>query len=339
MLTSSFQVPHGGYTTAVLHRLATTHFKHTHPTRHHSDPMPISIQLTFLRRTAAGPALLTVQDAKLGARTSTIHVTLSQEETSSTGDGEKKKKHSVKVAGYITVSDPVSEVGLSTDSDWTVYPPPPSLRPPEFITTSNTGDGNGKGDVRLAPDSPWVRVSQRFSKFRRAWNHTEVFGPADTELRQRRWGIIDQWARFRPLGPKGGEGRWTDEAVAYLIDLSPLTLQGLEDAGTAAGYAADDGGPFWFPTVTLYVDFKKRLPPTTGVEWLYSRVTMKSIRNGRTDIDVVVLDERGEVVALATQVGLVVSASRNLKGRELPYKTEGQGQAQGQGEGAAKAKI
>lgn len=305
--------------------------------------MPISIQLTFLRRTAAGPALLTVQDAKLGARTSTIHVTLSQEETSSksksSGGDKKKKHHSVKVAGYITVSDPVSEVGLSAPSDWTVCPPPPSWRPPEFTTTSPTtaaADGN---------NTPWVRIHQRYPKLRRAVNHTEVFGPAGNTARQRR-GIIDQWARFRPLGPKGGEGKWTDEAVAYLIDLFPLALQGFEDAAAAAAEASSGGntgndtttGPFWFPTVTLNIDFKKRLPRTTGVEWLYSRVTTKSIHNGRTDIDVVVLDERGEVVALATQVGLVLSASRNLRGRELPYKIE-EIQARGQGEGTAKAKI
>ncbi|KAL1968487.1 hypothetical protein VTN77DRAFT_1697 [Rasamsonia byssochlamydoides] len=327
-------VPHGGYTTAILHRLATTHFKHTHPTRHHSDPMPISMQLSFLRRTAAGPALLTVQDAKLGARTSTIHVELSQEEdlpSSTTSPPSEGKKKSVKVVGYITVSDPASEVGVSAPSDWRVYPPPPSSRPPEFVT----GDDN-----RLVPASPWVRISQQYSNFRLATNHTEVFGPADPHAGQRRRGITDQWARFRPLGEKGGQGRWTDEAVAYLIDLYPMALEALETSSSSSPSSKTAGGevekeesnpgPFWFPTVTLNIDFKKRLPPT-GVEWLYSRVTTKSVRNGRTDFDVVVLDEKGEVVALATQVGLVVSAMRNLSGRALPGKNKKIGGGSGGG--------
>ena len=73
---------------------------------------------------------------------------------------------------------------------------------------------------------------------------------------------------------------------------------------------------FWYPTVTLNIDMKKHLPKE-GVEWLYSRIVTKVVRGGRTDLDVTVLDENGEVIALSTQVGLVVSASRNVGSRKL----------------------
>jgi hypothetical protein len=43
---------------------------------------------------------------------------------------------------------------------------------------------------------------------------------------------------------------------------------------------------------------------------------MKAVRNGRTDIEVIMKDEEGDIVALASQVGLVVSAARNTSGRE-----------------------
>ncbi|KAH8698278.1 thioesterase-like superfamily-domain-containing protein [Talaromyces proteolyticus] len=296
-------VPHGGYTMAVLYRLAITHFKHTHPTRHNSDPMPISMQMTFLRRSTVGPAILTVEDAKLGARTSTIHVTLSQEDSRSSQNGELKK-NTARVVGYITVSDPVSDVGISSPSDWTLYPPPPSQQPPDVKLTP-------EGSFALATDnSLWKAVGSKFSKFRRVGNHTAIFGPAHGD----KLGIVDQWARLRTVGPQGGRGRWTNEAAVVLIDLFPMALGGLDRQAVYSTADGDATPPFWFPTVSLNIDFKKRLP-TEGVDWLYSRVNMKTVRNGRTDIEVIMKDEAGDIVALGSQVGLVVGASRNTSGR------------------------
>jgi hypothetical protein len=137
--------------------------------------------------------------------------------------------------------------------------------------------------------------------------------------------VVDQWARFRPGG--NTEARWTNEAVAFLVDMFPMALDGFDSMGktTKEGGTTDDAAEtesakgklakYWYPTVTLNIDFKKRLP-ASGVEWLYSRVQTKSVRNGRTDLDVVVLDEQGDVVALSTQVGLVVDASRNIGQRK-----------------------
>jgi hypothetical protein len=49
------------------------------------------------------------------------------------------------------------------------------------------------------------------------------------------------------------------------------------------------------------------------------RVEARAIKNGRNDIDVVILDGDGEVVALAKHTALVVQVARNLmvKGGEL----------------------
>ncbi|KKZ67682.1 hypothetical protein EMCG_06742 [[Emmonsia] crescens] len=284
--------PNGGYLTAILYRLATTHFQNTHPTRHSSQPMPISMQLTFIRRSAVGPALLTVRDVKLGLRTSTIQVTLSQP-----GAGTSPEKNVDKVTGYITISDPISEVGVSTPCSWKLYPPPPDSKPPRLSSAP---------DVRSVQNSPWKKTIMKQPEFRRASNNTEFWEPVDPRPDERR-GISDQWGRLRPHGPKGGLGRWTNEAVAYLVDIFPVALENLESV-TAKEMGSPP--PYWFPTIALNIDFKKPLPKG-GVEWLYSRITTKSVRNGRTDIEVVVLDEEGEIVALATQLGLVLGSSRN----------------------------
>ncbi|RHZ71051.1 hypothetical protein CDV55_108499 [Aspergillus turcosus] len=301
-------VPNGGYTTAVLYRLAITHFAHTHPTRYDGPATPISMQLAFLRRTAAGPAVLEVQDTKLGARTSTIHVALLQPSEKGKKKGDEENLE-VKVAGYITVSPATAEVGVSAPSNWTVQPEPiPGSGP--------------NGRVNLAAlretgrDGQWVRLVAPFPKFRRASQQVELYGP-DPALGKPP--VLDQWTRFRPGG--NTEARWTNEAVAFLVDMFPMALDGFDTMGKAADNAAGTEpakgkvAKYWYPTVTLNIDFKKRLP-ASGVEWLYSRVQTRSVRNGRTDLDVVVLDEQGEVVALSTQVGLVMDASRNIGQRK-----------------------
>lgn len=71
---------------------------------------------------------------------------------------------------------------------------------------------------------------------------------------------------------------------------------------------------FWFPTLVLNIEFKKLLPPE-GVEWLFVRVRPKQIRNGRMDLEVMVLDEQNEIVALSWHVALIVGGERNLRGR------------------------
>ena len=113
-------VPHGGYTTAVIYTLAKTHFTHAHPTQYKTPAPPISLQLSFLRRTAAGPATFEVEDVKLGARTSTIHIKLLQ------GSDKKPGKMETMVAGYITVSPPDAEVGINAVTGWKPYPLPPA---------------------------------------------------------------------------------------------------------------------------------------------------------------------------------------------------------------------
>ncbi|KAJ5088235.1 hypothetical protein N7456_011851 [Penicillium angulare] len=300
-------VPHGGYTTSVLYKLATTHFAHAHPNQYSTPAAPISIQLSFLRRTAVGPVKFEVEDIKLGARTSTIHIKLLQ-------PSEKQKDRlEIKVAGYITVSPPDAEVGLTAETRWTPLPAPaPGSLPGggiDFAKLASTGK-----------DGEWIRLNSRYPDFRLAEGQIEIYGPGNGGVQQKRHGrmAIDQWVRFRPNGDK--EGRWTDPAVVYLLDMFPMALDGLDVVASSGAVgdtenAAQGKAKSWYPTVTLSLDLKKRLPPA-GVEWLYSRIETKVVKDGRTDLNVTVLDQDGEVVAAGAQVGLVVSASRNTGNRK-----------------------
>ncbi|CAG8093397.1 unnamed protein product [Penicillium salamii] len=297
-------VPHGGYTTAVIYNLALTHFAHAHPKQHKTPATPISIQLSFLRRTASGPATFEVEDVKLGARTSTIHIKLLQPSEKKPGTLETM------VVGYITVSPASAEVGISAKTGWKPTPAPAS---------GSRADGSVDLSclARTGSDGSWKKLNPPFPEFRKAGAQLELFGPVGGSLQSQGGGLsIDQWARFRPGGDVNG--RWTDAAVAYLIDMFPSALDGFDTMSAEAAKANGEDGKAknWYPTVTLNVDMKKRLP-VEGVEWLYSRVVTKVVKDGRTDLEVTVLDERGEVVALSTQVGLALSASRNVGSRKL----------------------
>ena len=70
----------------------------------------------------------------------------------------------------------------------------------------------------------------------------------------------------------------------------------------------------WYPTMSMSLEVKKGPPDgRPGWEWLFLRLESHQIRNGRMDIDVVVLNEEGELVALSRHVALIVPSERNYK--------------------------
>ncbi|EAW22563.1 thioesterase family protein [Aspergillus fischeri NRRL 181] len=302
---------------------ATVYFRETKCNQFRSTPEPIGMQLSFLRRTVVGPAVLRVQDIKIGARISTIHVTLSQR-PDRPGTASDKDDLEVKVVGYITVSPPDMEEGPIRKGTWGLSPPPVS-------GSLAIGSVNLEALAANGTDGAWMRLP-RPPPAVTAPQHLEIYtprpqGPMTLESRQKQ--VVDQWARFIPGGKK--VARWSNEAVMFLADMFPaaldrmgametsrlLAMEGVQE-GELQGNAHDKGA-FWYPTVTLNIDLKTRIPPE-GVEWLQSRVVTRMLRGSRADLDVVILDPQGELIALSTQVALVVNASRNTKGRAKSEK-------------------
>ncbi|KAL3481771.1 thioesterase-like superfamily-domain-containing protein [Aspergillus californicus] len=323
-------VPHGGYTTSILYRTAALHFqnKSTRPPTKRIPktglPEPISLQITFLRRTAIGRAVLTVQDIKLGARLSTIHITLSQQSDTPTKGGESGNGLEVKLAAYITVSPPSAEEGPVITGPWGLSPPPPRGSLADGSVDLNALAETGR-------DGSWARIPPT-PKELAAGQQIELYAPVDTfspnrTVKDRGNQVVDQWGRFAP----GGKAvRWSNEALVYLLDLFPAALNriGAMEESRLNLVAAEKGeaeggggvgnqmtGRFWYPTVTMNIDLKARIPEE-GVEWLHERVVTRMVRGARADLDVVVLDAEGALVATSSQVALVVDPARNTKGRD-----------------------
>jgi len=55
-------------------------------------------------------------------------------------------------------------------------------------------------------------------------------------------------------------------------------------------------------------------------EWLFVRVNMYEVRNGRFGMDVTIFEEGGGVVATSRHVALIVDGRRNVKGRMGEYE-------------------
>ncbi|KAI1308156.1 thioesterase-like superfamily-domain-containing protein [Xylaria venustula] len=280
-------VTHGGVVTATLLRVAATHFGTTLAKQ--NQPHTITLHAEFLRRTHAGPAILTVRDVKLGRQTSTIHISLAQ-------DGREE------VVAYLTNANMDTESGLTLPTEWSPSPPLPAP-PADFTRLATAGE-----------DAHWVLVKDLpHPKLRKAVNRARIYVPRGGQAQPN---TIDEWMRF-----ESGE-RFQMEGLGFATDMWPQMIDGLVKRQLQQGdksllQPADGDGELpwlWYPTLTLNLDIKKALPPE-GVEWLHVRVHSKQIKNGRYDYEVVVFDETGDVVALSHHVAMVVNGSRNMAKR------------------------
>lgn len=279
--------------TAVFLQVVKKHFSTTLSKQ--NQPHTLALHLDFLRRTQTGQATFTVRDVKLGRQTSVVHVTLRQ-------DGREE------VVGYITQSDLAREAGFSADTAWRLTGP--DAPPPPVDLEAMVREG-GKGDVN------WVELPEwPLSGFRKATKNVRTFHPRGG---QRALNTYDLWMALRD--PKEA---WTNESVGFMADTFPQMLERLtlknkdvyhpDVPQKEAERLMKAKPPMWYPTLLLNLDFKKALPEG-GEKLLFMRCQTKQIRNGRYDLEVVIMDSKGELVALSHHVVFAVSAARNTAKR------------------------
>ena len=269
-------VPNGGYITSCFLSVAKLHFSTTLCSL--KQPHTLTLHLEFLRRTETGPATFVVKDAKLGQRTSTIHVTLIQ------GDGREE------VAGYIIHSDLTAKTGVSVPTTWTLHPAPPEV------------DLN---ELRRDLDPNWKLKSQMpFSEFRKASRNVDFFFPRSSRTGK---GTVEQWMRLK------GNQTFVDTSLGLVADMFPQLVEPFdpEELGLEGRLTKP---PFWYPTLVLNLEVKKLLP-ARGTEFLYVRISTKGVENGRFDIEVIIMDETGDIVAVSHHVSMILSIDRNMAAR------------------------
>lgn len=205
--------------------------------------------------------------------------------------------------GSLTQANLASESGVSFDTNYALTPAPPPI---DLAALGEDTDAN------------WVRQGNMpFASFRKATLKTQFYFPREGQ-KSRSW--ADEWIRWNT-----GE-KWTNASLGYVVDMfampveahirkdNPYDVKQKKHDGDDAAEAEVKPKRFWYPTVLLNMDVKKALPEE-GVEWLFSRTSCKQIKNGRMDLEIVVLDEGGEIVALSHHIALAVPSERNLAKR------------------------
>lgn len=142
--------------------VARLHFETTR--KSYQQPHTLALQLNFIRRTAEGPATFTISELKLGRRTSTIHVSLSQ------GD------QTPCVIGYLTQLNINTEIGISLETAYSLTPSPIPL-----VSTAA---------LRNDSEFNWSLYHKPFDNFRKAGRHVKTYLPSKGPVGQ---ALIDQW--------------------------------------------------------------------------------------------------------------------------------------------------
>lgn len=252
--------------------------------------------MDFLRRTQTGPATIQIKNIKLGRQTSIVHVALTQ-----AGSREE-------VVGYITQSNLHTEKGHSYETGWKPLP----ARLPLTFNTSALLDGK---DPHWTEKREWPNAN-----FRKATRQLRAWFP---RMGQPAQNIYDMWVCLRDPN-----SRWTNASLGFIADMFPQVLESFYlggfdqyDPKLDEYFPAEElqrltkgKAPFWYPTLLLNLEVKKALPEE-GVRFLGTRLQTKRIWEGRYDLEVVVWDESGDVVALSHHVCFAVDAARNLKER------------------------
>lgn len=202
------------------------------------------------------------------------------------------------VVGYLTHANIATEQGVSFPVSWTLQPAPLPADTAKFEADEDPNWGERKR---------WP-----FADFRKATQHVRSWFP---RAGQPSAGVIDEWLCLR-----NGEN-WTNESLGSVVDTFPQVVETLalpEDPYGVEAEKREGAGEakagFWYPTLLLNLDVKKALPEA-GVKWLFVRLQAKMIRNGRFDLEIMVSDESGHLVALSHHVCFVVGAERNLAAR------------------------
>ena len=209
--------------------------------------------------------------------------------------------------------------GLSYPTTWTLFPPPP----PANL-------------AQIDSDPTWLSWTYPWSpsSYLKAASHLRFYSPLH--------GVDDPSTIDLWLTPLSSTDNFNNEAPGSVVDHWAPLLENyrLEDSDFStpklAARAAqveerlgsgsiDHGGgragerSCWldglsplctYPTLSMTLNIKKVLP-REGVKWLFLRARLKTVENGRLDAEVLVLDEKLELVAISLQVSFYRDGSRH----------------------------
>ena len=237
--------------------------------------------------------------------------------------------------GYLTYTNLAKQSGVGFDTNWRLYPPPRGLNSAQEL---DSGRGDGWQRVAELPFSSFRKASKRvrwafprpISSAAKDERKCAVYNAAEaaradeggdgevtgSEIK----GYSDQWIAPATRTEAGEWERWTDDSLGFICDMFPQIVEtflipDVYTPGTSQdALRQSPAARYWYPTLLMNIDVKKSLG-AEGREWLFVRVQAKQIKGGRYDLEVVVLDDEGDLVAISHHVCFALPASRNLGAR------------------------
>lgn len=285
-----------------------------------NQPDTMTTHLEFISATRVGPAIITVQEVKVGRRLSKLHISLWQ--------GKGILTHAPWVSPSVTkcvILEYATQINLSTFTGMSF---PMGFREADAQTRlvkPNLDALLDKGSDNVWAESLVPEASRSLLKSLQRWR---MFVPCYGLSAP---GVMDMW-----MCTRNGE-LITQAFLPYAVDsfpfdmyiyLAPSELRAMlarppqKDASEGEkaqreGFAKklSDLGNLWFPTVVMNLENKIALPDE-GVGWLNLRITTKVMDNGKFDLDILVRNEDEEIVALSHHVSLMVSMERNVSNKK-----------------------
>ncbi|KAG6034685.1 hypothetical protein E4U41_006449 [Claviceps citrina] len=290
-------VPNGGYTASCMLAAASAHLSSR------GQPDTFTAHFEYVHKTVPGPAIVVVDEVKLGRQVSTLHLTLWQGELADRAPWFAASSCRRKVLAYTT------HVRLAA------VPPGPSY--PAGCLENRAAAMPAVPDLdllrRAGTDGVWERdVVPRSAIANGSPAHWLMFVPRNGQALTP--GVCDVW-----IAAAAADQPITQAALPYVVDSFPFELLSYL---VAPGYFDPAGDAderarrrrvrngLWFPTVVLNLEVK-RLLPSEGVGWLNMSITSRQMTAGSMDIEVVVRDLAGDLVALGSQVAMIMGIERN----------------------------
>lgn len=283
------------------------------------QPDLLTAHFEYPARTAAEPAIVVIEDVKLSQPVSILHLTLWQGGLLSQAPWITPSVSRRIVLAYVTFTNLSNLSGLGVPTGYEVSPGAALPPLPDFESLKSKG-ADDEWEEQTLPKASGVPMTSLLN-WRFYFPRGEPLVP----------GMLDMWICLR-----SGE-RITQGVLPYVVDSFPFNLHTylvapevrklLLDAAPEEAEATqgkkrqgnEQRATMWFPTMLMNLEVKMVLPEE-GVEWLAMRVTSKQIRDGKFDLDVMVRDVEGELVALSHQVAMIVAVDKNTKKREKSAK-------------------
>lgn len=272
-----------------------------------NQPDTIAAHWEFLSRTVSGRAILVVEEVKPGRSMTVLHVSLyqtgllPQAPWISSGTVNGRAKSEKVVVAYLTNRSIATESGISLNTGWSFQPKLPAVKDFSKLLTNE--------------DPEWPPLDLVIQRRVSAVKQLSIYYNREAMEKSGKSSHIDMW-----ICAKNGEP-FKNPALGFLIDATSsfvceVQRPRTENEPPAAGGEFTHKVSFWYPTLVMNLDVKKALPKE-GEKWLLIRCYAKQILNGRSDVEIVIYDRAGDIVALSHHVAMIVNFEKNIANRAV----------------------